>query len=65
MDDVVVVDILHADTILIDHLTRHLIPRGIDGNIEMVALTIVENDRIALLHLSKCKYLGFRLLKLF
>ena len=52
MHDVVVIDILHLQTIIIKGTVGDLVFRGVNGNIPMIALTIIRHDRIGL-HLMR------------
>ena len=52
MDDVVVIDILHLHAIFIDGLMRHLILCGVNSDIQVVTLAVIENNRIPLQYFS-------------
>ena len=52
MHDVVVINILHLQTIIIKGTVGDLVFRGVNGNIPMIALTIIRHDRVGL-HLMR------------
>ena len=52
MHDVVVINILHLQTIIIKGTVGDFVFRGVDGNIPMIALTIIRHDRVGL-HLMR------------
>ena len=52
MHDVVVINILHLQTIIIKGTVSDLVFRGVNGNIPMIAFTIIRHDRIGL-HLMR------------
>ena len=53
VNDVVVIDILHIQPVFIQRMTRNLVFRRIDGDIEVVALVVPEDDGIALRKYNK------------
>ena len=52
MHDVVVINILHLQTIIIKGTVGDFVFRGVDGNIPVITLTIIRHDRIGL-HLMR------------
>ena len=55
MDDVVVVHVLNFQTVVVDGFLDNLVLRWINGHIEVVALTVEVNNRIALEYLGEGK----------
>ena len=58
VDDIVIVDILDVKSVFVEGVARHLILRGIDGDVEMVTLAFPNDNGVFFQHFSHLEHLG-------